>query len=123
MATDHTSDEANIRQRITEWADAIRAMDLDSVMPIYAPDVVSFDLDGTLRYVGTDAKRARWGMVFAMFQRPIAYEVRDLTLTIGDDVAFGHSLNRITGTLKNGKTTGFWLRWTMCFRKIDGSWL
>jgi hypothetical protein len=39
------------------------------------------------------------------------------------DVAFGHSLNRISGTLKSGNRTDFWLRWTACFRKIDGNWL
>jgi len=42
---------------------------------------------------------------------------------LGDDVAFGHSLNRVSGTLKNGNRTDFWLRWTACFRKIDGNWL
>jgi ketosteroid isomerase-like protein len=38
-------------------------------------------------------------------------------------MAFGHSLNRISGTLKNGNRTGYWVRWTGCFRKIDGTWL
>ena len=38
-------------------------------------------------------------------------------------LAFGHSLNRISGMLKNGKRSDYWLRWTTCFRKIDGSWL
>ena len=42
---------------------------------------------------------------------------------MGDDVAFGRSVNRRSGTLKNGDTTDFWLRWTMCWRKIDGNWL
>jgi ketosteroid isomerase-like protein len=60
---------------------------------------------------------------FAMYQRPLGYEIRDLTLTLGDEVAFGRSLNRVSGTLKNGNSTNFWLRWTACFRKIDGNWL
>ena len=98
-------------------------MHLERVMSIYAPDVVSFDLDPPLRYVGTEAKRKRWSEVFAMYQPPLGYEIRDLALTLGGDVAFGHSLNRISGTLKNGRSTGFWLRWTMCFRNIDGNWL
>jgi ketosteroid isomerase-like protein len=38
-------------------------------------------------------------------------------------VAFGHSLNRISGTLTNGSRTDLWVRWTTGFRKIDGSWL
>jgi ketosteroid isomerase-like protein len=42
---------------------------------------------------------------------------------VGDDVAFGHSLNRISGTLQNGNSSDYWVRWTACFRKIDGNWL
>jgi len=73
--------------------------------------------------VGAKAKEKNWMDAFAMYQRPLGYEIRDLTLTLGDDVAFGHSLNRVSGTLKNGNRTDFWLRWTACFRKIDGNWL
>jgi uncharacterized protein (TIGR02246 family) len=123
MATQHASDEAHIRQRIDQLREALRAMDLDGVMSIYAPDIVSFDIVPPLQHVGAEAKKKNWADAFAMYQRPLEYEIRDLTITIGADVAFGHSLNRINGTLKNGNRTGFWLRWTACFRKIDGNWL
>jgi ketosteroid isomerase-like protein len=59
-----------------------------------------------------------------MFQRPVGYEVRDLEVTLGGDVAFAHGFGRLSGTLRNGTTTaGFWVRYTVCFRKIDGEWL
>ena len=123
MATQHASDEADIRQRIDKLAEAIRAMDLEGAMSIYAPDIVSFDIVPPLQHVGAEAKRKNWVDAFAIYQRPLGYEIRDFTLTLGDDVAFGHSLNRVSGTLKNGNRTDFWLRWTACFRKIDGNWL
>jgi uncharacterized protein (TIGR02246 family) len=123
MATQHAIDEAEIRQRIHKLAGAIRAMDLEGVMSIFAPDIVSFDIVPPLQHVGAEAKRKNWVDAFAMYQRPLGYEIRDLTITLGDDVAFGHSLNRISGTLKNGNRTDFWLRCTTCFRKIDGNWL
>jgi len=123
MARLRAIDEADIRQRIDKWAEAIRAMDLEGVMSIYAPEIVSFDLDSPLQYVGAKAKRERWLNVFATYQRLLGYEVRDLTITLGNDLAFGHSLNRVSGILKNGNRTGFWLRWTTCFRKIDGYWI
>jgi ketosteroid isomerase-like protein len=53
---------------------------------------------------------------------PLGYDIRDLTLTLGDDVAFGHSLNRVSGTLRTEQDR-FLARWTACFRKIDGNWL
>jgi uncharacterized protein (TIGR02246 family) len=123
MATQHAIDEADIRQRIDKLAEAIRAMDLEGVMSIYAPDIVSFDIVPPLQHVGAEAKRENWVDAFAMYQRPLGYEIHDLTITLGDDVAFGHSLNRISGTLKNGNRADFWLRVTTCFRKIDGNWL
>ena len=37
--------EADIRQRIEGGAKALRAKDIDAVMSLYAPNIVSFDLD------------------------------------------------------------------------------
>lgn len=65
----------------------------------------------------------RWQELFESYQDPINYEVRDLSITAGDDVAFSHSLNRISGTMKNGRKTNLWLRWTACYRKVNGKWL
>jgi uncharacterized protein (TIGR02246 family) len=123
MATQHAIDEADIRQRIDKLAEAIRAMDLEGVMSIYSPDLLSFDIVPPLQHVGAEAKRKNWVDAFAMYQPPLGYETRDLTITLSNDVAFGHSLNRISGTLKNGNRSDFWLRSTTCFRKIDGNWL
>jgi ketosteroid isomerase-like protein len=123
MATQRETDEAAIRQRIEKLAKAISAMDIDGVMSSYAPDLASFDLIPPLRPVGAEAKRRNWEGAFAMFQPPLHYEVRDLTITVGDDVAFGHSLNRLSATSKDGKKFGSWVRFTGCFRKIDGNWL
>lgn len=117
------SDEADIRRRIDTSIEAIRAMDIDAVMRIYAPNIVSFDVEPPLQHVGADAKRHNWLHAFSMYEPPLEYEIRDLELTVGDDVAFGHGLIRIAGTLKNGSTVERWLRATTCFRKIAGNWL
>jgi ketosteroid isomerase-like protein len=123
MATQDAVDEADIRQRIDKLVEAIRAMDLRSVKPIYASDIVSFDIVPPLQHIGAEAKWKNWTDVFTTYQRPLGYEIRDLTISVGDDVAFGHSLNRLSGTLKNGNSSDFWVRWTACFRKIEGNWL
>ena len=123
MTTQRATDEAEIRRRIDEAVEAVRAMDLEGVKPIYAPDLVSFDIVPPLQHVGAQAKWKNWTDVFAAYRPPLGYEIRDLTIAVGGDVAFGHSLNRISGTLNNGSKSGFWVRWTTCFRKIDGDWL
>jgi len=115
--------EALIRQRVEDLVQALRAKDLAGVMAVYAPNIVSFDLGPPLRYVGADQKRGAWQDVFAAFPGPIAYEVRDLNVMTHGELAVVHSLNHISGTLASGHITDLWLRWTACFRRIDGLWL
>jgi ketosteroid isomerase-like protein len=123
IAPQRLRDEADIRQRIEKLAGAIRALDLEAVMSIYTTDVVSFDIEPPLQHVGAAAKRKNWERVFALYGHPLGYEIRDVSITVGEDVAFAHSLNRLSGTLRSGTTTtGFWVRATTCFRKINGDW-
>ncbi len=98
-------------------------MNLDGVMSIYAPDIVSFDLGQPLKYVGLESKKKPWLEVFAMLVCPLDYEIRDLQIAVSNDVAFSRSLNRINAKLKTGQQVDFWLRWTACFRKIEDDWL
>jgi ketosteroid isomerase-like protein len=123
VAAQRAVDEADIRQRIDKLVAAIRAMDLEGVKPIYAPDIVSFDIEPPLRHVGAAAKLKNWAKVFTAYQYPLGYEIRDLTITVGDDVAFGHCFAQISGTLKNGDRGDSWVRWTTGLRKIDSNWL
>ena len=92
-------------------------------MSLYAPNLVSFDLTPPLRYVGADNKRRAWHEAFATFTGPFAYEVRDLTVSTDGELAVVHSLNHVTATLASGHITDLWVRWTACFRRIDGVWL
>jgi uncharacterized protein (TIGR02246 family) len=124
MTTAHRADEAAIRQLVDKLAEAIRAMDFEGLKACFAPDMVSFDVAGPpLQTVGADAKLKNWEIAFGVFQPPLGYEVRDLTITMGNDVAFGHSFNRFSGTLENGDRIGPWVRYTAGFRKIDGNWV
>ena len=122
MQEDRTTNEAAIRELIDGFVEAVRAKDINGVMSVYAPDLVAFDVVPPLQYVGAEAFRKVWQEVFETFQGPIPYEVRDLSITAGDDVAFSHSLNRNSGTMKNGRKTDLWLRWTACYRKTNGQW-
>jgi ketosteroid isomerase-like protein len=51
-------DEPDIRRRIEALAQAVCAMDIDAVRSIYAPDMVSFDIEPPLQHLGAKAKRA-----------------------------------------------------------------
>ncbi|WP_433280235.1 YybH family protein [Micromonospora sp. CA-244673] len=117
------ADETRIRQQIDGIVEGLRNKDLEGLRRLYTTDVVSFDVEPPLQHVGVDAKLKNWANVFAFFDS-VSYEVRDLTLTVGDDVAFGHAFGRLSGTLKDGTATnGMWVRATFCFEKVDGTWL
>jgi ketosteroid isomerase-like protein len=122
VTTQREEDEARIRSQIGKIAEGLQAKDLEALKQLYATDVVSFDVEPPLQHVGVAAKMHNWASVFTFFQ-DVNYEVRDLTVTAGDDVAFGHAFGRLGGTLKNGTaTSGMWVRATFCLRKIDGNW-
>jgi ketosteroid isomerase-like protein len=91
-------------------------------MSHYAPDIRSFDLAPPLQYEGADALRKSLAEWFLTFRGPVGYEIRDLSITAGDEVAFGHSLNHISGARTTGDDTDVWVRGTVCFRRIGGKW-
>jgi uncharacterized protein (TIGR02246 family) len=119
---DKVINETQIRQLIEDWAKAIRAKDTEALMSHYAPDILGFDLAPPLQYAGTDAYRKNAEQWFPTFRGPVGYEVHDLSIATGGNVAFGHSLNRIRGTRTNGEETDVWVRATVGFRKVHGQW-
>ncbi|MFI2488952.1 YybH family protein [Promicromonospora kroppenstedtii] len=123
MSTQTLDDEAAVRGRLDGIVEGIHAKDLDRLRQVYAADVVSFDVEPPLQHVGVEAKLANWARVFAAFAE-VRYELRDLDLTVGDTVAFGHGFGRLSGTLADGTVTaGMWVRATFCLRKDGGTWL
>jgi uncharacterized protein (TIGR02246 family) len=118
-----TEDEAAIRQLVEAAAAAVRTRNVEATMTNFAPDVLSFDVVGPLQYTGTDAARKRTEEWFGSFEGPIGYQVRDLTIAAGDDIAFCHSLNQVSATKKDGSKLEMWWRATLCFRQIDGTWV
>lgn len=115
-------DDTEIRQLIDGWTRAVRAKDVNGVTSYYAPDIVSFDLAPPLQYRGADALRKSLAEWFLTFRGPVGYELRDLSIAVGDSVAFYHSLNRISGARTTGEETDVWVRGTVCFRRIEGRW-
>ncbi|MFI6868845.1 YybH family protein [Nocardia sp. NPDC050406] len=122
-SADRLAAESGIRRQIARLIDALRAKDLEAIRRIYTPDVISFDVEPPLQHVGIAAKLENWTRVFQVFDT-VDYELRDLTVTVGDDIAYGHAFGRLSGTLHTGAATnGMWVRATYGMRKIDNTWL
>ena len=101
--------------------------------PVHPPNGVFFwsrvrfdiaPIFGALRYFGAENKRRAWQEAFATFSGPFSYELHELNVTTqGEELAFVHSFNHVRAALASGQITEMWVRWTACFRRIDGDWL
>src|SRR5262245_59697602 len=102
--TTATREEAQIRQRMDAWAQALRTKQIDTLRAHYAPEIVPFDLM-PLQCQGAAAYRKNFEAWFASVQGPIDYEIRELRITTSDDVAFCHSVSRVRSTRTSGEKT------------------
>ena len=124
MNTTIARDESDIRALVTGKVAAMRDRDAERIAGAYADDVVMYNLAPpllqTAEYARSPERVRDW---FAGFTGQIDYEVRDLEITIGGDIAYCHSLNRLTA-VPNEHPDGFslWFRATYGLRKADGSW-
>jgi uncharacterized protein (TIGR02246 family) len=123
-STVQSTDVDEIRQVVTAIEAAMRDGDAERIVDRYTPDVVLFDLAPPLRRSGTEVTDVQalrtW---FAEKGGSVEYEVTDLAVTIGADVAFAHSLNRMADPAPDGDH-GFelWFRATYGLRKADDRW-
>jgi len=112
-------DKVLIRALIDDVTNAIRAKDAGGVAKHHADNFVHFSLAPPLQAT-TDAKALEaW---FATWRGTIGYETRDLSIVAGNDVAFCHSLNHMSGVMTDGERTDLWFRLTIGLRKVEGVW-
>jgi PhnB protein len=112
--------EAQVREAIDGWANALRGKDAAGVVSLQTEDFVQFALAPPLRAEALDRRGLEdW---FSSWEGPIDYEIHEQKITTADDVAFSHSLNRMRATTTDGEQTDLWFRQTLCFRKLGAGW-
>ncbi len=116
-------DEAQIRGLIENRIKAVRTKNIEGATLSYAPNVLSFDVVNPLRYFGAEAIRKRLGEWFSSFQGGIGLKIRDLSITVGDSVAFSFCLSHVSATTTGGGNLDMWWRETVCYHKVKGEWL
>jgi len=118
------SHEAAIRELITRWAEAVHMGDLDAVLAEHDPDIVMFDVpppyDG-LR--GIEQYRDSWPPFFEWQSAGAIFEIVELNVTAGDDVAFAHALLRCGKPEEFAVNPDNRLRLTIGLQKRDGRWI
>ena len=118
------SDEAEIRAMEAAMIKGYAAKDLDHGLAGYVQDenLFVFDAIPPRQYVGIKAWRADNEGFVAMFQGPIKVEMSDLSITANGKLGFGHNIQRVSGTDKNGKPIDLTFRVSDGYKKINGKW-
>ncbi|MET0687198.1 MAG: SgcJ/EcaC family oxidoreductase [Solirubrobacteraceae bacterium] len=118
-----TTDEQQIREQVERWAAAVHAGDLDGVLADRTADIVMFDVppphDGVR---GLDEYRATWPPFFEWQASGATFEILELDVTAGDDVAFARALLWCGTAAERAAHPERRLRLTLGLRKEDGRW-
>jgi len=117
------STESEVRALFDSQSEAIRAKNVDQLMSVYSPDIVYFDVVPPLQYAGSEALRGRFSQWFDGYEGSVRMEIRDLQVSASDDIAVAHWMSRVSGTLKNGREVGSWVRATSCCQRSPHGWL
>lgn len=112
--------EAAVREVVEGWAQAIRNADMNGVLANHSDDVVMFDVPPQLQAKGLPAYRETWDVFFQYQREGGAFDLGELKIYAGDDVAFCHSI--VTCGTADPESQ-FPVRLTVGLRKIDGKWL
>ena len=116
-------DETQIRRLVERWATAVHAGDLATVLADHAEDIVMFDVppphDGVR---GMDAYRETWPPFFEWQRQGASFEITELAVTAGRDVAFAHALLRCGTADEFAEEPDRRLRLTVGLRKQGERW-
>ena len=118
-----TTDEAEIRAIIEDYAEGLRHRDAHRCVAHYAEDIVQFDMMPPLEYRGKETARKNLAEWFKTFNGPVVVEITELKILTGTEAAFAYCLNHISGTSMKGEKNDHWVRVTIGFQKTDGEWL
>jgi uncharacterized protein (TIGR02246 family) len=122
-ATQPKDDEQQIRELIERWAAAAHTGDLDTVLADHTDDIVMFDVPPPQEGArGIDAYRATWPGFFEWQAQGATFDVLELDVTAGADVAFAWALLRCGTAEENAAHPERRLRITFGLRKEDGRW-
>jgi uncharacterized protein (TIGR02246 family) len=118
------TDEAQIRDLITGWAEAVHTGDLESLLRDHDPDIVMFDVPPPYNGVrGIDDYRDVWPPFFEWQRQGASFEIVELEVIAGDDVAFAYALLRCGTPEEFAANPDNRLRLTIGLRKRDGRWI
>jgi uncharacterized protein (TIGR02246 family) len=119
-----TADEQTIRTLIERWAAAVHDGDLAAVVADHAEDIVMFDVPPPFRGVrGMEDYAAAWPPFFEWQRSGAVFEIDELDVVTGTDVAYAHALLRCATPEQLAEDPELRLRLTLGLRKEGDRWV
>jgi ketosteroid isomerase-like protein len=118
---DLSEDEAALRELIAQWAKAVRDENLPGIRANHDPDILMFDVPPPFLSRGLEAYMTTWQIFYPSQARPIAFDLEEVEITAGSDVAFATAVGHCD-YIEHGKKTDLKFRLTIGFRKSNDQW-
>jgi uncharacterized protein (TIGR02246 family) len=117
-----SDDEAAVRDVIEGWTAAVRRKDYGGILRNHSADLVMFDVPPPFQSKGLEAYKTSWDLFFSWSSDPIPFDVHEMNITAGADVAFVVATMGCAEPGADGMPKGLDFRLTVGLRKIDGQW-
>ena len=121
--TTYATAESEVRAVLNGWAAATRQSRKDDILKNHAANLVVFDVLPPMKYESAESYKRSWDEWQPETQGEAVFNLEDLTITAGNDIAFARSFIRCGGTLQDGRTFQDLVRATFCLKKVNGSWV
>lgn len=116
------TEEAEIRRVISDRVEALRARDAERLVASLSPSVISFEMVPPLSLPPGAAAETEQVRTWLQGWKAVDVQIRDLAVHASGDIAFCHSLNRLSGTTRDNREVSIWMRSTLGLRKLQGEW-
>jgi uncharacterized protein (TIGR02246 family) len=118
-----TNDHHDVRRVIGDWHRAIVSGDLEGVVAAHTEDIVMFDVPPPERGVrGLAAYEATWPSFFEWLSSGVSFEIEELEVVSGHDVAFAWALLRCGSEAELRERPDKRLRLTLGLRRLEEGW-
>ena len=82
-----------------------------------------FDVPPPLQCKGIDTYQRTWDLFFSMAPEPVMFDITEMTVVAGGDVAFAAAVMRCAERDSRGQDTVLEFRLTVGLRKVEGQWM
>lgn len=117
-----SKDESEIRALIERWSKAVRDRNMEGIRADHDPDILMFDVPPPFLSRGLDAYMATWEVFLASSEKPVVFNVQDIKITAGSDVAFATAVGMCVNIDPSGKREPLEFRLTIGLRKVAAGW-